>query len=457
MSYRPLSFLLLLAVVGVPRDCLALSVQLNSPAISFAKSHTQFAKPVESVLSDQRAGFKTGLHSLWPPEWSTILVFDSDSVALCDTLDRLAKIKGLRLRVTFSKDLSKETGSALPAGTWWVKYRHTEPDLLTIRVNLASAQIDPETLRIGPFIGASTDDVGDQKGAELRSSQHHDLADGMYTMSETGEGTRAERCDGGTVILGRNWTDRFGAVTLVSVSNDNRRFVLNLKGAGPVDPAAQNGQKALVIAGVCMPIYSQSDRHPDGTLDVSAQLVGGEAARRIASTLKIDPRMRKHPGHRLLVHWQTDKPSYRPGEPILARMEIKNVGDGPVSFMAGGQQRGDRDNQFRFLAYRSYGNGKAIPDTGNPENFGGKSSRPTLQPGETFTREVQLDKWFQFTAPDAYRVTGMYEIDLYSPAADIDTNFILWQDLPSADFTVRVEQLPEKTPENSPRAAPQPK
>jgi hypothetical protein len=105
--------------------------------------------------------------------------------------------------------------------------------------------------------------------------------------------------------------------------------------------------------------------------------------------------------------------------------------------MAGGQQRGARDNQFRFLAYRSYGGGKAVPDTGDPVNFGGIGSVQTLAPGETFTRSVGIEKWFKFDEPDFYRITGMYELQLH------DTEMggfgrPIWDDLAVGDCLVRV-------------------
>ena len=43
------------------------------------------------------------------------------------------------MRLTASPDLSKETGSSLQAGSWWITYSHTAPDTLTVRVNLAAA------------------------------------------------------------------------------------------------------------------------------------------------------------------------------------------------------------------------------------------------------------------------------------------------------------------------------
>ena len=45
------------------------------------------------------------------------------------------------MRLTFSRDLSKETGSALQAGSWWVIYSHTMPDTVTVRINLAAPSL----------------------------------------------------------------------------------------------------------------------------------------------------------------------------------------------------------------------------------------------------------------------------------------------------------------------------
>ena len=86
--------------------------------------------------------------SYWEPDWSTTLVFAGDGQALQQQLADLARVDGLRVKVTLSRDLSKETGSALQSGSWFVKYRHTAPDVLEVRVNLASEQIDLKKLEL---------------------------------------------------------------------------------------------------------------------------------------------------------------------------------------------------------------------------------------------------------------------------------------------------------------------
>ena len=47
-------------------------------------------------------------------------------------------------------------------------------------------------------------------------------------------------------------------------------------------------------------------------------------------------------------------------------LTVENAGDADVLFVAGGMQRGDRDNQFAFIAHSQSGFGKAVRDTGDP-------------------------------------------------------------------------------------------
>ena len=82
-----------------------------------------------------------GLTSYWEPKWSTTLVYQGDGQALTTFLSALNAVKGMSLRLTFSSDLSKETGSALQAGSWWVIYSHTMPDTITVRINLAAQSL----------------------------------------------------------------------------------------------------------------------------------------------------------------------------------------------------------------------------------------------------------------------------------------------------------------------------
>jgi hypothetical protein len=143
-----------LATLFLVHCALALSEQLHSPRIFFAKNYDpQKADVIAAVLKDPQFKFRDGLTSYWEPHFATTLAYDGDTKSLNTFLGNLSHIQGLHVLVTFSKDLAKETHSFPQAGSWWVEYRHTAPDTVTVRVNLASKEIDVEQLRLRPAEG----------------------------------------------------------------------------------------------------------------------------------------------------------------------------------------------------------------------------------------------------------------------------------------------------------------
>jgi hypothetical protein len=246
------------------------------------------------------------------------------------------------------------------------------------------------------------------------------------------------RTDGGEIVLGERVTDRLGQGSVESVRNDNSQFRVSLPAVGPIPEGSDKRRLALVIGGVCAIVSSATDREADGKIRLDATIHGEVAAAKVAAELGAEPKMRKHPGHRLHVTFCPDKDSYPPGDPVTLVMTIKNVGDKPVSFMDGGMQRGPRNNQFMFLAYRSGGWGRAVPDTGDPMNMGGMGGFKTLAPGETFTKKADLAKWFQFDKPDVYRVTGIFRISLTDPD---NISREVWDELATGECSVHVAGL----------------
>ena len=120
----------------------ALSHSLPQPQIFFPKSYdTNRAEQVHSVLRSDQFKYLGGLTSYWEPKFSTTLVYDGDAQSLTAFLAALNEVKSITVRLTFSSELSKETGSALQAGSWWVMYSHTEPDTITVRINLAAESL----------------------------------------------------------------------------------------------------------------------------------------------------------------------------------------------------------------------------------------------------------------------------------------------------------------------------
>ena len=123
-------------------DVFALSETLYSAKIFYPKGYdADRAKQIDQVLTDKQFKFLTGLTSYWEPEFSTTLVYEGDAGNLNAFVLAMHKLDRVNVRLSFSPDLSKETGSALTAGSWWVKYRHTEPNMIEIRINLAAPTV----------------------------------------------------------------------------------------------------------------------------------------------------------------------------------------------------------------------------------------------------------------------------------------------------------------------------
>jgi hypothetical protein len=263
-----------------------------------------------------------------------------------------------------------------------------------------------------------------------------EVADGIYVLAGTA-GHDVKLSGGDWVALGPRRTNSWERAEVRSLANDNSRFDVVLRN---VDKAVDRGEPAtivLVVNGVGMSSHGQS-HSSDGTIDLWFTLHGEDEARKIAAVLKTEPVLRKHPGHRVVLKLTPDKESYRPGEPVTLAVDICNVGDLPILFQNGGKQRGARNNQFRFLAYAGHGGGKAIPDSGDPWHHGGLSTLRPLKPGESERITVGLDNWFTFTAPDTYRVTGLFELELHHmPERFLRTT--IWEELAIGECLIKVE------------------
>ena len=142
-------FALVALSLAVTVHVFALSRSLSAPEIFFPKGHnTNRIAQIHTVLRSDHFKYLDGLTSYWEPEWSTTLVYDGNTEALTTMLTMLNDVEGITVRLTFSKDLSKETGSALSAGSWWVKYSHTTPDTITVRINLAAEALGQDKFQL---------------------------------------------------------------------------------------------------------------------------------------------------------------------------------------------------------------------------------------------------------------------------------------------------------------------
>lgn len=253
---------------------------------------------------------------------------------------------------------------------------------------------------------------------------------GIYVIAN--EDPQITTTSGAAVGLGNLTTNHFGNVSIWSLSNDNERFRLMLDKAGPFNPQEKH---AIWIADVCERIASYYEPDHEGRVTAIIDIQGRAAIEKIADALEVQVQLREHPGHQLRIDWKPTQESFRVGEPIVLELVITNVGQTTVRFIEGGQQRGPRDNQFRFVAFAGDGRGASVPDTGSSVNFGGKGVFRTLEPGAVFRKRVDLSKWFQFKNPDTYLVTGIYELELAPPDFGPRT---LWHELVAGQCRVRV-------------------
>ncbi len=169
-------------------------------------------------------------------------------------------------------------------------------------------------------------------------------------------------------------------------------------------------------------------------MQLTGWIQGRKAAERVAESTKVTLQLREHPGHRFVVRLEPEKDSYQIDEVVTLRMEIENVGKTTFSFWDGGMQRGPRNNQFGFMAYRGHGYGRAVPDIGDPTNFGGMAGQEVLKPGDTFTKEVELSKWFSLETADTYRIIGLFRMTVGSPS----DRAAAWDDFAVAECLVKV-------------------
>ena len=265
------------------------------------------------------------------------------------------------------------------------------------------------------------------------------LEDGVYLLRFEGtEGRKVTFTEGYEGRLVRRLSAGVGTATeLKSWANDNTRFRLYAKGLGPLPGEVTKEQTALVVDGVVLHLSLPEKLPPGGVVNAAANVWSAEEGRAVAVRYRIVPVLRKHPGHRFEVRWSPDKASYTVGEKVTLKMELKNTGTIPLRFTFGGKQRGPRNNQFRFIAQEGQ-NGKALPDVGDPTNFGGLAGSHHLQSGEVFRTGVDLSKWFTFTRPGTYRVTGILELPVIDPDEPDRFGPVVWDDLAVGECDVRV-------------------
>lgn len=215
-----------------------------------------------------------------------------------------------------------------------------------------------------------------------------------------------------------NWAK---SCRIISQDNFNSRYWINLK---PV-PSPEKEFHGLILKGRKFTLVSSGHGATGEMLDSISFYADSQVATNVANALKVTPKIRKHPGHKLQTRFVCNDMTTN----TTVTLEITNLGDSTVVFQDGGMNRGMRNNQFGFAGFR---NGKALPDIGSPVHFGGRSTYVSLKKGETFQKRVNLTKWFDLSEKGYYDVRGTFYMEFHSSTED---HRIMWADYVGAQFT----------------------
>ena len=268
-------------------------------------------------------------------------------------------------------------------------------------------------------------------GSPVQAEPSPKIDNGLYYITESKEGEAVTTLDDVKIHLGEKFTSSIEKIYFKSVSNDNETYSLMLQKTGPF--SQDYTLFALYVDGFCLR-FNGSGSNENKIFDINGQFHSVPAANAFTKFLKVQPLKRTHPGYALSTRFVTSKNAFSNEEPLPVTLEIKNVGTVSVTFQVGGKNRGERDNQFGFTAYDGM---KPVPDTGNLVNFGGLSVNKTIKPGDVFTKEVDLRKWFTFQKAGTYEITGAYYLAFLNP--DMKDYFVTWEDYATASFYLKIE------------------
>jgi hypothetical protein len=158
----------------------------------------------------------------------------------------------------------------------------------------------------------------------------------------------------------------------------------------------------------------------------STQIRGRDLIRRVAKYYHAKVVERRHPGHRMAVKYIIDKPEFKVGEHVTAKLQITNSGGSGLEFFPMGP--------FVFAAELG---GRKLPshhvERREREEVIGIVR---LKPGESYEIGVDLSDWFNFTESGIYNLQGSFSISIqYSDAAD---SYSCWSDNARGGFTVKI-------------------
>jgi hypothetical protein len=276
-------------------------------------------------------------------------------------------------------------------------------------------------------VGSGQGGRGEPGAGEVRRP-----TEGFFVMTPTSS-LAAIPQDGLAVPVGAGRVFEIVGVKLSSTDNGNERFHLSVE--VPYEPELDEGPWHVLVVGDA--IYRQTSLgSTEGRVHtLGFDIRGRENAEAVGKYFSVEPRYRRHPGHRLHVEFVPREDEFYAGSEVLVALRITNVGTGAVAFQQGGRNRAPRDNQYVFSGELSC---SPIEDIGSRCHAGGLSAVRRLEPGEVFEDEIDLSDWFRFDRAGTYQLLGSYYMAFCDP--DGDSWWTIWEDYATAEFTVVIAE-----------------
>lgn len=252
---------------------------------------------------------------------------------------------------------------------------------------------------------------------------------GLYWLAR--QGPTLPQVEGGPLAIGAPYKPKVQSALLVSESNANDRYTLQLV----CDYAASAASKrpVLVVNKTAFRYTASGGSEKEGQ-QWAFRIVGRSHAQAVAKHFGAKVLDRRHPGFKFRVAMDPVG-TWRIGAAQEVELTIENVGSKPVMFAVGGMNRGARDNQFSFVARGGPGY-KAIPDSGDGVHFGGPLVHKVLRPGDVHRQRVDIRDWFKLVG-GMYEFIGTYHMEFHDPD-DADRVYPIWECPVAAAFVAQV-------------------
>ena len=256
------------------------------------------------------------------------------------------------------------------------------------------------------------------------------LDDGIYLLKE-GPAESSVRLPGGTAgSIDRKLEQSEYTLSLVSQNNWNDRFSVTLDHKLPPTPTNVRYLAIALDGTLYSKVGTLSDSIESLTKLPVSQQVDSTLAKRIGGIKGGALTLRKHIGQRLSLRFTTERRSHGDGDPIRVSVQVKNLGDEPITVGVEYQTGEQRSSQILIVPSE-----ESEPNCTDVRSRTTKSSsvgRETIAPGGVTTiRQEVLQRWYQIENSGHYHFIGAYKLRIYEHERD---KYPCWIEHLASDF-----------------------